>query len=188
MNPSSSSPCLSPQELAVALAAGGCQLIDVREPVEHAEAHVNGAKLIPLGQIESRCSEINPQQPVIVMCQAGKRGQTAADKLRKLGFSDVRNLEGGLLAWKAAGMVCVEGTRKCLPLMRQVQLVIGLCVFTGSLLAVFVDPRWVYLPMFFGAGLIFAGSTGFCGLALLLAKMPWNQVSTTSCKKPSCCS
>ena len=188
MNPSSPSPSLSPQELASALAAGGCQLIDVREPVEHAEAHVNGAKLISLGQIESRCGEINPQQPVIVMCQAGKRGQTAADKLRKLGFNDVRNLEGGLLAWKAAGMVCVEGTRKCLPLMRQVQLVIGLCVFTGSLLAVFVDPRWAYLPMFFGAGLIFAGSTGFCGLALLLAKMPWNQVSTASCNKPSCCS
>ncbi len=99
MNPSSSSPCLQPQELAAALAAGGCQLIDVREPVEHAEAHVQGAKLIPLGQIESRCTEINPQQPVVVMCQAGRRGQAAADKLCKLGFKDVRNLEGGVLAW-----------------------------------------------------------------------------------------
>ena len=188
MNPSSSSAGLSPQELAAALAAGGCQLVDVREPVEHAEAHVASARLIPLGQIEARCGEIDPHKPVVVMCHAGKRGQTAADKLRQLGFNDVRNLEGGLLAWKAAGMVCVEGTRKCLPLMRQVQLVIGLCVFTGSLLAVLVDPRWVYLPMFFGAGLIFAGSTGFCGLALLLAKMPWNQVRTASCDKSSCCS
>jgi rhodanese-related sulfurtransferase len=187
MNPASSSG-LSPQQLASALAAGGCQLIDVREPVEHAEAHVSGARLIPLGRIEARCSEIDRQRPVIVMCQAGKRGQAAAEKLLKLGFNDVRNLEGGMLAWKAAGMVCAEGSRQGIPLMRQVQLVIGACVFVGSLLAVWVDPRWVYLPMFFGAGLIFAGSTGFCGLALLLAKMPWNQVSPATSVKPSCCS
>ena len=112
MTPSSSSAGLSPQELAAALAAGGCQLVDVREPVEHAEAHVASARLIPLGQIEARCGEIDPHKPVVVMYHAGKRGQTAADKLRQLGFNDVRNLEGGLLAWKAAGMVCVEGTRK----------------------------------------------------------------------------
>jgi rhodanese-related sulfurtransferase len=186
MNSTSSSACISPQELSVALAAGGCQLIDVREPVEHAEAHVNGAKLISLGQIEARCSEIDRQRPVIVMCQAGRRGQRAADKLRKLGFNDVRNLEGGMLAWKAAGMACVEGSRKVIPLMRQVQIVVGVCVFVGSLLAVLVDPKWVCLPMFFGAGLIFAGTTGFCGLALLLAKLPWNRADSKPCGKPSC--
>ncbi len=184
MNPSSS--CISPQELAAALAAVGCQLIDVREPVEHAEAHVKGAKLIPLGQIEARCSEIDRQRPVIVMCHAGKRGQSAADKLHKLGFNGVRNLEGGMLAWRAAGMACVEGSRKGIPLMRQVQILVGVWVFVGSLLALLVDPQWVYLPMFFGAGLIFAGTTGFCGLALLLAKLPWNRVDPKPCGKPSC--
>lgn len=190
MKTSSESHSISPQELATHLKAGDCQLVDVRESVEHAEAHVSGAKLIPLGQLESRCSEIDRTLPVIVMCQADRRGQAAADKLRTLGFTEVRNLEGGLNAWKSAGLPCAVGSRQVMPLMRQVQITIGLGVLTGSLLAVFVNSRWVYLPMFLGAGLIFAGVTGFCGLALILAKMPWNRqpqtggtVAASSCAK-----
>lgn len=179
--------CISPAELSRLLSQGGCQLVDVREPVEHAEAHVSGCKLIPLGQLEARAAELNRAKPVIVMCQAGKRGQSALEKLQRLGFTDVRNLEGGIQAWKAAGQPCAAGARKVLPLMRQVQLVIGAFVLAGSLLTHFVDPRWIYLPMFFGAGLVFAGSTGFCGLAMLLARMPWNQVCQNSTTPTSCC-
>ena len=174
-----------PEDLASQLKAGGCQLIDVREPVEHAEAHVAGAKLIPLGQIEDRCGEIDRSRPVVVMCQAGKRGQAAAEKLRALGFTNVCNLTGGLNAWKSAGLPCAAGSRRVMPLMRQVQITIGLCVLTTSLLAAMVDPRWVYVPMFFGAGMIFAGATGFCGLAMILARMPWNRVGT-SCGDGRC--
>ena len=181
-------PCILPNELAAAIAAGDCQVVDVREPVEHAESHIAGARLIPLGLIEARCGELDKSKPVMVMCQAGKRGAAAADKLRALGFQDVRNLEGGLLAWKAAGLPCAAGPKSVIPLMRQVQIVVGALVLTGSLLAVFVDPKWVYLPMFFGAGLLFAGISGFCGLAMVLAKMPWNQVNNDSCGKGSCCS
>ncbi|MBL9133265.1 MAG: rhodanese-like domain-containing protein [Verrucomicrobiaceae bacterium] len=181
-------PCILPRELADALQSGGCQLIDVREPVEHAESHVAGAKLIPLGQIEARCGELDKSKPVMVMCQAGKRGAAAADKLRALGFSDVRNLEGGILAWKSAGLPCATGSKAVMPLMRQVQITVGFFVLLGSLLAVYVDPRWVYLCMFFGAGLLFAGLSGFCGLAMILAKMPWNRVDGSSCSKTSCCS
>lgn len=178
---------ISAAELSSLLANRGCQLIDVREPVEHAEAHVAGCRLIPLGQLEGRASEIDRTQPVVVMCHAGKRGQTALEKLQKLGFTNVRNLEGGILAWKASGQPCNAGARKVMPLMRQVQIVIGACVLTGSVLAHWVDPRWIYLPMFFGAGLLFAGATGFCGLALLMAKMPWNRVANTACSTTSCC-
>lgn len=188
MKSSTECPSLSPHELAERLKLDGCQLVDVREPVEHAEAHVSGAKLIPLGQIEGRCGEIDRNRPVIVMCQAGKRGQAAAEKLRALGFTDVRNLEGGLNAWKSAGMPCAAGSRKVMPLMRQVQITIGFFVLMGSLLTALVDPHWVYLTMFFGAGLLFAGLSGFCGLAMILAKMPWNRVDDSSCSKTSCCS
>lgn len=175
---------IEPAVLAAKLANGECQLIDVREPVEYAEAHLSGAKLIPLGQLESRITEIDRSRPVIVMCHAGKRGATAAEKLSAVGFQDIQNLEGGMMAWQAAGLPCIRGTRKCLPLMRQVQVVIGLCVLSGSLLTVFVDPRWVYLCMFFGAGLTFAGLSGFCGLAILLSRMPWNKAApTTSCSE-----
>lgn len=177
-----------PHELATALEAGGCQLIDVREPIEHAESHVSGAKLLPLGQIEARCVELNKSKPVMVMCQAGKRGAAAAEKLRAHGFSDVRNLEGGILAWKSAGLPCASASKTVMPLMRQVQITIGFFVLLGSLLTVYVDPRWIYLCMFFGAGLIFAGLSGFCGLALMIAKMPWNRVDSIACSKTSCCS
>lgn len=177
-----------PRELAAALEAGGCQLIDVREPVEHAESHVSGAKLMPLGQIEARCGELDKSSPVLVMCQAGKRGAAAADRLRALGFNDVRNLEGGILAWKAAGLPCATGAKIVLPLMRQVQVTVGSLVLASAILAVTVNPAWVYLCMFFGAGLLFAGLSGFCGMALLLAKMPWNRVDGAACGKGSCCS
>ena len=171
---------IDPTSLAAALAAGECQLIDVREPVEHAESHVSGSKLIPLGQLNGRCGELDRTRPVVVMCHAGKRGETAAAQLREGGFQDVRNLEGGMLAWNAAGLPCIRGTRKVLPLMRQVQLVLGTCVFLGALLAVTVDPRWAYLCMFFGGGLLFAGLCGCCGLAICLSKMPWNKTSNNS--------
>lgn len=172
------SPTISVSELCQLLSSEDCQLIDVREPIEHAESHVAGARLIPLGQIEARAAEIDRTKPVVVMCQAGKRGQAASEKLQQLGFPEVRNLEGGMLAWKAAGKPCAAGEKKVFPLMRQVQIVIGAFVLGGSLLTLYVDPRWVYLPMFFGAGLIFAGTTGFCGLAILMAKMPWNRVNS----------
>lgn len=178
---------IHPRELFAALQSGSPQLIDVREPVEHAESHIAGATLVPLGQIESRCSELDKSKPVIVMCQAGKRGATAAAKLIDLGFDDVRNLEGGILAWKSAGLPCATGSKSVMPLMRQVQITIGFFVLLGSLLTVYVDPRWVYLCMFFGAGLLFAGMSGFCGLALLMAKMPWNRIENTPCSKTSCC-
>lgn len=65
--------------------------------------------------------------------------------------------------------------------MRQVQITVGFFVLLASLLAVTVNPAWVYLCMFFGAGLLFAGLSGFCGLALILAKMPWNRPENDWC-------
>ncbi len=180
---------ITPSELSSLLAGGFCQLIDVREPVEYAEGHVAGARLISLGNLEARVSEIDGAKPVIVMCHAGKRGLNALEKLRALGFTNVRNLEGGMLAWKAASLPSECSRRGGIPLMRQVQIVIGVSVLAGSVLAVWVDAKWVYLPMFFGAGLIFAGLSGFCGLALILAKMPWNRVPPSQCPpaSKSCC-
>jgi rhodanese-related sulfurtransferase len=167
--------------LSARFTQGACQLIDVREPVEHAEEHIAGARLIPLGELERRSSELDRSQPVIFMCRAGSRGQQAMSKLQALGFSDVCNLEGGILAWAAAGQAIVRGERKVIPLMRQVQIVIGSCVLGGCLLALKVDPRFIGIPMFFGAGMIFAGTTGWCGLALLMAKMPWNNKAACAC-------
>ena len=181
---------ISPVELE-SLLAKGCCLIDVREPVEHAEAHIAGARLIPLGHLQQRAGEIDRGQPLVVMCQSGRRGAEAREQLQRLGFADVRNLDGGLLAWKSAGLPLEQSTHKRMPLMQQVQLTIGLGVLTGAVLALTVHPYWVLLCAFFGAGLTMAGSTGWCGLAILMSKMPWNRVpgkgscSTGDCSIPT---
>jgi rhodanese-related sulfurtransferase len=177
---------LSPAELQAVLSCGQCQLIDVREAVEHAEERVLGAKLIPLGELERRVAEIDKSQPIYVMCRGGVRGAQAAEKLAALGCPQVKNLEGGILAWKASGLSVERSARRGLPLMQQVQLTIGLCVATGSVLALTQDKRFAFIPLFFGSGLILAGSTGWCGLALLMAKMPWNKVSCEM-KGNACC-
>lgn len=178
---------IPPVELK-SLLSSGCCLVDVREPVEHAEANIAGARLIPLGQLEKRVAEIDRSGPVVVMCQSGKRGAEARAKLAKLGLTDVRNLDGGIQAWKSAGLPVTESARKVLPLMRQVQITIGLGVLTGVVLSKLVDPNFIYLSAFFGAGLVFAGSTGWCGLAILMSKMPWNHVPGQSCCTSGNCS
>jgi hypothetical protein len=78
-------------------------------------------------------------------------------------------------AWVAAGLPVEKGATRVLPLMRQVQLVIGLVSGTGAALAVWKHPLFALIPLFMSAGLVFAGATGYCGLALLLARMPWNR-------------
>jgi rhodanese-related sulfurtransferase len=167
---------VDPRQLQALLQQGDCVLIDVREPVEHAEEHLPAAKLIPLGSINAETTAgIGKDSPIVVHCRSGKRGSEAAQKLAALGFSSVRNLEGGLQACKAVGLPVTRGERKGLPLMQQVQLVIGTGVLSGVILSRLLHPDWVFLSAFFGAGLVFAGSTGWCGLALLMAKMPWNR-------------
>ncbi len=180
------SPSIDPAELKTLLSTGCC-LVDVREPVEHAEEKVSGAKLIPLAQIDQRTSEIDRSAPVVVMCRSGRRGVQAMDKLRAAGFSNVRNLEGGMLAWKAAGLPVSNAGKRVLPLMQQVQVVIGLGLLTGVILSLTVHPWWVLLCGIFGAGLVFAGATGWCGMAILISKMPWNRVAgQTPCASGSC--
>lgn len=178
---------IHPEELK-SLLPTGCCLVDVREPVEHAEDHIDGSKLIPLGQLEKRIGEIDQNAQVVVMCRSGKRGMEALRKLEGLGFQDVKNLEGGILAWKEAGHPVNTGGKKVIPLMQQVQLAIGLGVLTGAILALTVNPNWVLLCAFFGAGLTMAGSTGWCGLAILMSKMPWNRVAGQSCCASGNCS
>lgn len=178
---------ISPDELKSLLAQGDCCLVDVREPVEHAEEHVVGARLIPLGEIEQRAREITREQPLVIMCRSGKRGGQAVAKLQSKGFTNVRNLEGGILAWKEAGQPVASSAKKVFPLMQQVQIIIGLGVLAGVVLSLTVHPNWVFLSAFFGAGLVFAGSTGWCGMAILMSKMPWNRVSgQSSCASGSC--
>ena len=115
------------------------------------------------------------EQPIYLLCRSGQRATTAAGKLAKAGFIQPIVIEGGTLAWIEANLPVTRSAVKVMSLERQVRIVAGGIVFTGVLLAHFVDGRFIWLSGFVGAGLVFAGVTDFCGMGLLLAKMPWNK-------------
>ena len=75
------------------------QIIDVREPAEFASGHIPGAKLIPLGQLMNRSSEINPSQDCVVVCRSGNRSAMACQFLQQKGFNKLYNLMGGMNYW-----------------------------------------------------------------------------------------
>ena len=153
-------------------------LIDVRTPVEHEEMRISGSRLMPLDQLDAAAVKTlaaNADQCVLI-CRSGKRADQAHQKLQAAGCDKLAILDGGVLAWESAGLPLERTERKVLPLMRQVQLIIGLLALTGSLLALTVDKNFALIPAFPGAGLTMAGATGWCGLAILLSKMPWNKV------------
>ena len=166
----------------------GCAaaLLDVRTPGEFATGHVPGAKLVPLDDLNPaeflRQNRVN-DRPIYVLCQSGGRARKAIEKFRCAGFDRCVLVEGGTLAWIAAGLPVERSANRGLPLLRQVQIMVGVITAIGATLAMTVNPQFVIIPLFMGCGLIFAGVTGFCGLALLLAKLPWNR--TQSCG--SCC-
>jgi rhodanese-related sulfurtransferase len=79
-------------------------LIDVREQEEYDAGHIPGVKLIPLGQLQQRLAEIPTDKTVVVTCRSGNRSGQGAVLLRQSGFSRVHNMDGGILAWEAAGL------------------------------------------------------------------------------------
>lgn len=158
------------------LANNEAVVVDVREPAEHQAEKITGAQLVPLSTV---CVNNLPQhqgKKLVVHCRSGKRGSNACEKL--LAENDgleIYNLEGGISAWAGSGNKTECFGKFFLPLDRQVQLCIGSTLLVGSFLTYFIHPLFILLPTFLGAGLTFAGLTGYCGLAMFLAKMPWNQ-------------
>lgn len=163
-------------------------LIDVRTPVEHDDMHIAGSVLMPLDQLDPEAvkSAAKGADRCVLICQSGARAERALQKLKAAGCEDIVILDGGVNGWQTAGLELNHGERKRLPLMRQVQLIIGLVTLTSSLLALVVDRNFALVPAFFGAGLTLAGATGWCGLAILMSKMPWNKVECGGCKVTSC--
>ena len=179
---------ISPKQLAEVRSSGkSVELLDVRTPVEFREVHVDFARNVPLDRLDAqalKAKRSDSSGPVYVICRSGNRGKQACEKLAAAGL-DVVNVEGGTLAWEAAGLPVIRG-KKAISLERQVRIVAGFLVLLGAVLAMTVHPYFAGLSAFIGAGLMFAGITDTCGMGMLLARMPWNQVSTetpgTHCK------
>jgi adenylyltransferase/sulfurtransferase len=87
------------RELDDARHAGDLVLLDVREPHEHAIAHIEGARLVPLRSLPSRIGELDPSQPVVLYCHHGQRSRMALEFMRRSGFTRTRHLRGGIDAW-----------------------------------------------------------------------------------------
>jgi rhodanese-related sulfurtransferase len=167
---------ISPHALHTWLTSGEATLVDVREPAEFAGGHIPQARSIPLGSL-SPATLPKDGKKLVVQCKAGRRSETACGVLQRVNPElTVYSLEGGLDAWAAAGLPVIGNGKRILPLDRQVQLAIGLVLLatsaagylTGSLGALIVTGL-------IGCGLTVAGTTGFCGLARVLAHAPWNR-------------
>jgi rhodanese-related sulfurtransferase len=166
---------LSPKQLKQMLSKNQVILIDVREPFEHQAESIEGACLLPLAQLS--CKTLPKERKAIVVhCLKGVRSAQAATKLLDENPQlEVYSLEGGLMAWKEAGFPTHRASCSVLGLERQTQITAGSLVLAGVLLGAGWHPAFLWLSGFVGAGLIFAGVTGWCGMAKILAKMPWNQ-------------
>ena len=170
-----SNPSLSAHELADQLASKQITVIDVREPMEYASGHIAGSLNVPLGRLDQANL---PQGPLLLVCQSGKRSAQGLNRLLDRGHPHpLADLAGGLPSWKQAGYPLRKLKNAPLPLMRQVQIAAGSLILLGLILSHVAAPGWIAITWFVGAGLTFAGVSGFCGMARLLAVMPWNRVS-----------
>lgn len=149
------------------------QVVDVRSAGEFRSGHIAGAVSVPMDEIESRIEDLAAQGPVVLVCHSGSRAEIC-HKLVEAKRTNACYLEGGTAGWIEAGLPVVASSRTRWSLDRQVRLGAGVLVLTGVLLGVFVHPNWLGLAGFVGAGLTFAGLTDICGMAFVLAKLPWN--------------
>ena len=156
----------------------GALLVDIREPDEYRREHIPGSRCIPLATLSASPGLGAGEAPVVFHCRTGMRtGSNAALLEAAAGGREAYVLEGGLHAWRQAGLPLERDAAAPLELNRQVQIVVGSLVLTGTLLAATVSPWFLLLTGIPGAGLLFAGISGFCGMARVLARMPWNRAT-----------
>lgn len=166
---------------------GEAVLVDVREPAEHSAESIAGAVLMPLAAVTADALPPHLGKKLVLHCRKGGRGGSACEKLlaEDPGL-EIYNLEGGITAWQEAGLSVEKSGRVFLPLDRQVQLTIGLMLIFFSAAGYLLTPVLFLLTGLIGAGLTFAGLTGFCGLARVMAQMPWNQRGNAPCTSWTC--
>lgn len=176
---------VSPEMVQKWIADGEAILVDVREDFEHASERIEQARNHCLSkfdaeQLRKECGGCR----VVFHCRTGKRSSEAATKF---GGGQVFHLQGGIEGWKAAGLsVLKSASAPKIDIMRQVQIVAGFFIVSGVVLGTLVNP-WLYgISAFVGCGLIFAGLSGWCGMAKLLSVMPWNKAAVSCCSQGAC--
>lgn len=173
-------PVLSAAELEALLRERpDVRLLDVRTPGEYEAVHIHGAYNVPLDTLGEHGEEIRAtvNEPVVLVCQSGARARRAEEALRSAGMPNLHVLDGGVNGWVAAGNRVHRGAPR-ISLERQVRVAAGALAATGAVLALLVNPLFALLPAFVGSGLVFAGVTDTCGMAMLLSRLPYNRPAT----------
>jgi rhodanese-related sulfurtransferase len=168
---------LKAHELAELLQARpDVRLLDVRTPGEYESAHIPGAYNVPLDTLGEHAAEIRAtvDEPVVLICQSGARARRAEEALKDCTMTNLHVLDGGMNGWIAAGQAVNRGPER-LSLERQVRIAAGALAATGAVLALLVSPLWAIVPALVGSGLVFAGVTDTCGMAMLLSRLPYNR-------------
>lgn len=168
--------CIDPHA-AADLVRRGAVIVDIREPDEYARERIPGACHRPLAQLQTLPDEAGGAHAVVFHCRSGMRTASHAERLARIvgARCDAYLLEGGLDAWKRAGLPVQRDPGQPLELNRQVQIAAGTLVLLGAILGATVAPAWHAVSAAVGAGLVLAGVSGVCGLARLLRRMPWNR-------------
>jgi rhodanese-related sulfurtransferase len=169
---------ITPHEAHEWLKSGEAILVDVREPEEFASSHIIYAQSLPLSSIESHISSLQlPENiKIITQCLSGKRGEKACVLINSLNtHQPVFNIEGGISSWQAAGLPTIGQRTPKFSIFRQIQIIVG-----GLILSLIILGFWGLTLAFaiaglFAGALMFAGITGWCGLAMILRHMPWNK-------------
>jgi len=173
---------LSPERVAETRDA---VVIDVREYPEYAAGNIAKSRLVPLSTLKRAAEDWDRTENYIFVCKVGERSQRAAEQMSAMGFANVANLTGGIDAWRASGLPLDRLQTNVWSLERQVRAVAGGLVVITAVLGLLIS-KWFFAgTIFVGAGLTFAGITNYCGMAMLLAKMPWNRPRTVPVAKPS---
>ena len=178
-------PVIQPDELEVLLQnRPDIRLIDVRTPGEFESAHIPSAYNVPVDALPEHAAEIAADTTMnyILICQSGARARRAEEALRSSGMSRLHVLDGGMNAWLAARKPARIGPKR-MSLERQVRIAAGALAAAGAALALLLHPWFAALPLFVGSGLVFAGVTDTCAMAVLLARLPYN--SAVSCDVPA---
>jgi len=166
-------------------------IIDVREKDEFSIEHAENAINVPLSSFSSMAPGILNQlkdRKIMFMCRSGARAAQAMSIASQMGFNDAHtfsNYAGGILQWKKEGQTTIstKGNKAPLPLIRQVQIVIGVLIISFGLMGALINPLFAYAAAAIGAGVLLAGATGFCALATMMSKLPWNRGDTKAQKE-----
>lgn len=161
-------------------------MLDVRTTQEFDEmsVKVDNVKHVPLQSLASSIGSMSGQKSYYVLCRTGHRATMAAMSLMQNGFANVAVIEGGINAWDKANLP-INKTVGTISLERQVRIIAGCLIVIGSLLS-FVNIWFIIVPLWVGGGLIFAGVSNNCLMALLLMRLPYNRKSLSGGESGGC--